>query len=151
MRKFYCTKKHPKVLSGIVYSHQFCVELSQSREIGLLILNVTCQCLPIMEKPLLLSMACKLILWSHLSVNKLLCLTYSKCRRNHLMDIKASNYYVTVIPACIFDSWFARTNSISFSHPGEAKEWEIEKTFLSSFELCAEKGQVTYAVSLIHL
>ncbi|XP_015764532.1 PREDICTED: calcyphosin-2-like [Acropora digitifera] len=28
---------------------------------------------------------------------------------------------------------------------GEAKEWEIEKTFLSSFELCAEKGQVTYA------
>lgn len=28
---------------------------------------------------------------------------------------------------------------------GEAKEGEIEKTFLSSFELCAEKGQVTYA------
>ena len=70
------------------------------------------------------------------------------------MDIKASNYYVTVFffkfLYAIFDSWFARTNSISFSHPGEAKEWEIEKTFLSSFELCAEKGQVTYAVSLIH-
>ena len=91
MRKFYCTKKHPKVLSGIAYSHQFYVELSQWGEIGLLILIVTCQCLPIMEKPLLVSMACKLILWSHLSVYKLLCLTYSKCRRNHLMDIKASN------------------------------------------------------------
>ncbi len=30
---------------------------------------------------------------------------------------------------------------------GEAKEWEIEEAFLSSFELCENKGQVTYAVS----
>lgn len=29
---------------------------------------------------------------------------------------------------------------------GEAKEWEIEEAFLSSFELCENKGQVTYAV-----
>jgi len=29
---------------------------------------------------------------------------------------------------------------------GEAKEWEIEEVFLSSFELCENKGQVTYAV-----
>ncbi|KAL9985116.1 hypothetical protein ACROYT_G007483 [Oculina patagonica] len=28
---------------------------------------------------------------------------------------------------------------------GEAKEWEIEEAFLSSFELCENKGQVTYA------
>lgn len=33
-----------------------------------------------------------------------------------------------------------------FNSSGEAKEWEIEEAFLSSFELCENKGQVTYAV-----
>lgn len=33
-----------------------------------------------------------------------------------------------------------------FCFSGEAKEWEIEEAFLSAFQLCENKGQVTYAV-----
>lgn len=32
-----------------------------------------------------------------------------------------------------------------FCFSGEAKEWEIEEAFLSAFQLCENKGQVTYA------
>ena len=35
-----------------------------------------------------------------------------------------------------------------FIFSGEAKELEIEEAFLSSFEFCENKGQVTYAVRI---
>ena len=35
-----------------------------------------------------------------------------------------------------------------FFFSGEAKELEIEEAFLSSFEFCENKGQVTYAVRI---
>lgn len=34
-----------------------------------------------------------------------------------------------------------------FFSSGEVRESEIEESFLRSFELCENKGQVTYAVS----